>query len=129
MRTLVLLLTAAAAIDCWACMVSSGDVIARDPIQAMERADVVYFATVEALTPVGEWSVRASVVVHEIWKGAPSSHLYNDLSWTCSRSLEKGRTYLVYASRRSDGELQVIDGFLGGSAAGRAVELLRSQSN
>jgi MYXO-CTERM domain-containing protein len=84
------------------------------PATALEAADAVFEARVEAVSaePGGPDSVigmvRYDLEVLRAWKGEPGATTRvssRSSGAACGRSLTIGKVYLIYASRRDDGEL------------------------
>ena len=128
MRALMLILVFGLAAEARACIVSLATVITRDPVNAMEWADAVFYATVRNWDQTDRWTASAVIDIHESWKGSPSSMLYNNLSSTCSVHLEAGRSYLIYAKLRTDGLLEVEGAVVADSRAADAIKKLREHA-
>lgn len=84
------------------------------PAVAAERADAVFEARVEAVTADASAPdsfvglVRYDLEVLRVWKGelGPVTQLSTRASNSaCGRSLTVGKVYILYASKRDDGEL------------------------
>jgi hypothetical protein len=110
-----------------ACMFSPESLILDDPIAAFEGADAVFSATIVSQVAIERKATsRASIEVHEVWKGDVSSVrvLDNYLGATCSKALSDNGRYVFFASRRGK-RLHVTGTFVPSSWAGGVVEALR----
>jgi hypothetical protein len=110
-----------------ACMFSPESLILDDSIAAFEGADAVFSATIVSQVAIERKATsRASIEVHEVWKGDVSSVrvLDNYLGSTCSKALSDNGRYVFFASRRGK-RLHVTGTFVPSSWAGGVVEALR----
>jgi hypothetical protein len=110
-----------------ACTFSPESLILDDPIGALEWADAVFSATVVSQVAIERKATsRASIEVHEVWKGDVSSllSLDNHLGSTCSKALFENGRYVFFASRRGK-RLHVTGTFVPASWARGVVEALR----
>lgn len=128
LRAAILFLAGAAA-KAHACAGSLEESIVNHPVSSMSWANAVFHATVLSWAEVDRWTGKVTIDVHDIWKGVPTSLLYNDLSSSCSRRLKEGERYLIYATRRPDGTLQVEGSFVPFARAGKALDALRRQAD
>jgi hypothetical protein len=128
MRVLAIVLALLSYQESSACTFSPESLILDDPIRALEWADAVFSATVVSQIAIERKATsRASIEVHEVWKGDVSSVrvLDNYLGSTCSNTLSDDGRYVFFASRRGK-RLHVTGTFVPSSWAGGVVEILRS---
>ena len=109
-----------------ACFVSEEKAVLRDPIAAFQEAAAVFYATVTSWKQVDEYAAAATLELHKVWKGEPTTELINHLASDCSRRLKVGETYLIYAHMR-EGRLEVIGSFVPSSRAAVAVDQLEGR--
>ena len=131
MRVLIIVLAMLWYQSSWACAFAPESLIIGDPLAAMEGADAVFSATVvDQVVLDRKMTSRASIEVHEVWKGDVSSarSLDNYLGSTCSKPLSDSGRYLFFASRRGR-RLHVTGMFVPASVAvsGGVVATLRGQ--
>lgn len=127
MRVLAIFVAMLTCQESAACMFSPESLILGDPIAAFEGADAVFSATVVSQVAIERKATsRASIEVHEVWKGDVSSVrvLDNYLGSTCSRTLSDNGRYVFFASRRGK-RLHLTGTFVPSSSAGGVVETLR----
>lgn len=127
MRVLAIVLAVLTYQESAACTFSPESLILDDPIAAFEGADAVFSATVVSQVAIERKATsRASVEVHEVWKGDVSlvRVLDNYLGSTCSKTLFDNGRYVFFASRRGK-RLHVTGTFVSSSWAGGVVEILR----
>ena len=128
MRVLTIVLAVLWYQNSMACTFSPEAVILGDPIGAMEGADAVFSATVIGQVAIDrKMTSRASIEVHEVWKGDVLAlrALDNYLGSTCSKPLSNSGRYLFFASRR--GKRLHVTGMFVPAAAG-VVATLRSHA-
>jgi hypothetical protein len=127
MRVLAMVLALLAYHESAACTFSPESLILDDPIGALEWADAVFSATVVSQVAIERTAnSRASIEVHEVWKGDVSSlrSLDNYLGSTCSKALFENGRYVFFASRRGK-RLRVTGTFVSSNWASGVVEALR----
>jgi hypothetical protein len=127
MRALAIVLALLSYQESAACLLSQESLILDDPIGTFEWADAVFSGTVVSQVALEHKATsRASIEVHEVWKGDVSSLrlLDNYLGSTCSKALFDNGRYVFFASRRGK-RLHVTGTFVPGSSARGVVEALR----
>jgi hypothetical protein len=126
MRVLVIVLAMLWYRESAACMFAPESVILDDPAAAMEWADAVFSATVVSQELIERKATsRATIEVHDVWKGDVASlrALDNYLGSTCSRPLSENGRYIFFASSRGK-RWHVTGTFVGSGSARGVVEVL-----